>query len=92
MSDQEDQTNTDEVLRYFGLGQDGSPTEVIIIEYKSGNIRIELQTKRDGMEKIVTPITLNPNTFSMLFDAMFRAAHDQAVWNTPVSKKDEVSE
>ena len=88
MSDQEQK---DEVLRYFGLAQDGNPTEVIIIEYKSGNIGIELQTKRDGMEKLVTPMILSPNTFSMLFDAMVRAAHDQAVWNTPVSKKDEVS-
>ena len=89
MSDQEQK---DEVLRYFGLAQDGNPTEVIIIEYKSGNIGIELQTKRDGMEKLVTPMILRPNTFSMLFDAMVRAAHDQAVWNAPVSKKDEVSE
>ena len=90
MSDQEDQTNTDEVVRYFGLAQDGNPTEVIIIEYKSGNIGIELQTKRDGMEKLVTPMILRPNTFSMLFDAMARAAHDQAVWNTPTSKESEV--
>ena len=88
MSEQEQK---DEVLRYFGLAQDGNPTEVIIIEYKSGNIGIELQTKRDGMEKLVTPMILRPKTFSMLFDAMVRAAHDQAVWNTPVTKKDEVS-
>ena len=86
MSDQEQK---DEVLRYFGLAQDGNPTEVIIIEYKNGNIGIELQTKRDGMEKLVTPMILSPNTFSMLFDAMVRAAHDQAVWNTPTSKESE---
>jgi len=92
MSDQEDKTNTDEELRYFGLAQDGSPTEVIIVEYKSGNIGIELHTKRDGMEPLVTLMALEPATFAILFDAMFRAAHDQAVWHTPASKKDEASE
>ena len=91
MSDQEYKTNTDEVSRYFGIRQDGNPTEVIIIEYKSGNIGIKLQTKRDGMEKIVTPITVNPNTFSMLFEAMFRAANDQSVWHTPTLKEVEES-
>lgn len=92
MSDQEDQTNANEVWRYFGLAQNGNPTEVIIVEYKSGNIGIELQTKRDGMEPLVTSMALKPATFAMLFDAMFRAAHGEAKWYTPASKKDEVSE
>lgn len=92
MSDQEDQTNTDEMSRYFGMGQDGNPTEVIIVEYKSGNIGIELNTKRDGMEQLVASVELNPNTFSLLFEAMFRATNGQAKWYTPATKKDEVSE
>jgi len=80
MSNQENQTNPNEVSKYFGLRQKGNETEVIMTERASGNIGIQLSTIRDGMEPLVTSMILTPKTFSLLCDAMLQAAHNIDIW------------
>ena len=69
--------------RYFALGQEGNATEVHMAEFTDGCMGIALRTKRgEGMEPLNTEIYLTAKTFGLLFDAMFRAAHDSADWQS----------
>ena len=67
-------------LRWFGLETEGSPTTVQIAELSDGGFDVALITKREGMPDIATSFRLMPLTFSLLTEALARAAHDPLIW------------
>ncbi len=74
-------------VRHFAMSQVGNKTTVHIAEMADGNIWIKLKTERDKVDELATEIMLTPGTFNLLHSAMFRAAHDETVWQS--AQKDE---
>jgi len=66
--------------RWFGLGTEAGKTEIQVAEFSDGSIMINLETPRDGMEPLITSMRLCASTFTLLNEAMFRAAHDPSIW------------
>jgi len=77
------------VMRSFELIQQGHPTSISVGEMSNGNMWIKVKTKRADVETIVTSMLLKPDTFSLLSEAMFRAAHDESVWQVEPNKENE---
>ena len=75
------------VTRCFAmrLTSESYPTTVEVFEHQGGHIRIALVTQREGMEPFVTSMTLAPKTFTLLSEAMNRAATDLNVWRAPTT-------
>ena len=73
---------TPTVTRAFGLkySEGDHPTKVKMHEFSDGSIVVTLSTVRAGMEPLETRFGLTPLTFSLLSEAMHRAAHDPTVW------------
>ncbi len=69
------------VIRNFTMGQEGNKTSVHVAEMSSGNMWIQIRTLRDGVDALATEMMLTPGTFNLLASAMFRAAHDETVWD-----------
>ena len=70
------------ILRSFGLGQDGNPTKIGIVEWSDGSIGISLVTDRDGFEPLETSFRVSHKTFALLTDALLRAAHNPEIWKS----------
>ena len=77
------------IVRSFELIQQGHPTSISVGEMSNGNMWIKVKTKRDGFDTIETGMVLGSVAFSLLSEAMFRAAHDESVWQVEPNKENE---
>jgi hypothetical protein len=77
------------IVRSFELIQQGHPTSISVGEMSNGTMCIKVKTKRDGCDTIATGMVLGPVAFSLLSEAMFRAAHDESVWQVAPNKENE---
>ena len=67
--------------RGFAVSSPEIPTKVDIAELSDGSIQIFLITDRNGMEPLETGFRLSAKTFSILSEALARAAHDPYIWH-----------
>jgi hypothetical protein len=73
-------TREEGFTRWFGLHKAGGNTTVEIGEISDGSIAVGIITERADMEPLITKMRLSPDTFSLLSEALFCAAHDPSVW------------
>lgn len=66
--------------RWFGLSAEGHKTAVRVIELSDGSLEIQIETKRENMEPLITTIRICVLTFNILCEALARAAHDPLIW------------
>lgn len=81
--------SNDKILRAFGLNREGTTTSIHMYEFTDSTVGIVFVTPRDNKKPLQTGLRLNPETFALLSEAMFLAAHDSSAWKQVESSDNE---